>query len=117
MGSVTGLITDDVSHLLNRSSVDLLLTGLLDPLEPGVRQAAVIQTLYSDHLQTSLGWSLSGRAQGSLASRSPAVPVRLYQMLLFTLPGTPVFSAGDEVGLKAGVSRACCLINFKCKLK
>uniref|UniRef100_A0A672RQB7 Solute carrier family 3 member 2a n=1 Tax=Sinocyclocheilus grahami TaxID=75366 RepID=A0A672RQB7_SINGR len=26
-------------------------------------------------------------------------------MLLFTLPGTPVFSAGDEIGLMAGVSR------------
>ncbi|XP_016366421.1 4F2 cell-surface antigen heavy chain-like [Sinocyclocheilus rhinocerous] len=97
MGSVTGLSADDVSHLLNRSSVDLLLTGLPDPAEPGVRQAQVIQLLYSDHLQMSLGWCLSGRILGS-----PAVPVRLYQMLLFTLPGTPVFSAGDEVGLKAG---------------
>ncbi|KAL0188406.1 hypothetical protein M9458_015505, partial [Cirrhinus mrigala] len=95
MGSVTGGMYG-VSHLLNHSSVDLLLTGLLEPAEPGTRQAEVIQTLYSNHLQTSLGWSLSGWTQGSLASRSPAVPVRLYQMLLFTLPGTPVFSAGDE---------------------
>lgn len=102
MGSVTGLPVDDVSHLLNRSSVDLLLTGLPDPAEPGARQAQEIQILYTDHLQTSLGWSLSGRTRGSLASRTPAVPIRLYQMLLFTLPGTPVFSAGDEVGLKAG---------------
>uniref|UniRef100_A0A8C1THI3 Solute carrier family 3 member 2a n=1 Tax=Cyprinus carpio TaxID=7962 RepID=A0A8C1THI3_CYPCA len=102
MGSVTGLSVDDVSHLLNRSSVDLLLTGLPDPAEPGVRQAQVIRKLYAEHLQTSLGWSLSGRNLGSLASRTPAAPVRLFQMLLFTLPGTPVFSAGDEVGLKAG---------------
>ncbi|XP_016141184.1 4F2 cell-surface antigen heavy chain-like [Sinocyclocheilus grahami] len=49
------------------------------------------------HLKMSLGWCLSGRTLGS-----PAVPVRLYQMLLFTLPGTPVFSAGDEIGLMAG---------------
>ncbi|XP_059358405.1 4F2 cell-surface antigen heavy chain-like [Carassius carassius] len=102
MGSVTGLSVDDISHLLNRLSVDLLLTGLPDLAEPGERQAKEIQLLYSSHLQTSLGWSLSGRTLGSLASRTPAVPVRLYQMLLFTLPGTPVFSAGDEVGLKAG---------------
>uniref|UniRef100_A0A673H985 4F2 cell-surface antigen heavy chain-like n=1 Tax=Sinocyclocheilus rhinocerous TaxID=307959 RepID=A0A673H985_9TELE len=102
MGSVTGLSADDASHLLNQSSVDLLLTGLPDPAEPGIRQAQVIQILYADHLQTSLGWSLSGRTLGSLASRTPAAPIRLYQMLLFTLPGTPVFSAGDEVGLKAG---------------
>ncbi len=111
MGSVTGLPVDDVSRLLNRSSVDLLLTGLSDPAKHGARQAQEIQILYTDHLQTSLGWSLSGRTRGSLASRTPAVPIRLYQMLLFTLPGTPVFSAGDEVGLKAGVSTACCLVN------
>ncbi|XP_043101583.1 4F2 cell-surface antigen heavy chain-like [Puntigrus tetrazona] len=102
MGSVTGLSANEVSHLLNRSSVDLLLTGLPDPAEPGVRQAQVIKMLYTDHLQTSLGWSLSGQTLGSLASRTPAWPIRLYHMLLFTLPGTPVFSAGDEVGLKAG---------------
>uniref|UniRef100_A0A671PAZ0 4F2 cell-surface antigen heavy chain-like n=2 Tax=Sinocyclocheilus anshuiensis TaxID=1608454 RepID=A0A671PAZ0_9TELE len=102
MGSVTGLSADDASHLLNQSSVDLLLTELPDPAEPGIRQAQVVQILYVDHLQTSLGWSLSGRTLGSLASRTPAAPIRLYQMLLFTLPGTPVFNAGDEVGLKAG---------------
>lgn len=102
MGSVTGLAVDEVSLLLNRSGVDLLLTGLLNPAEPGVRQAQVIQTLYSGHLQTSLGWSLSGRTLGSLASRSAAVPLKLFHTLLFTLPGTPVFSAGDEVGLKTG---------------
>uniref|UniRef100_A0A671P7D1 4F2 cell-surface antigen heavy chain-like n=1 Tax=Sinocyclocheilus anshuiensis TaxID=1608454 RepID=A0A671P7D1_9TELE len=90
MGSVTSLSADEVSLVLNRSGVDLLLTGLPDPAETGV-----IKKLYSSHPQTSLG---------SLASRTPAAPIRLYQMLLFTLPGTPVFSAGDEVGLKAGVS-------------
>ncbi|CAM4515588.1 unnamed protein product [Leuciscus chuanchicus] len=97
MGSVTGLSVDEVSLLLNRSGVDLLLTELANPAGSGVRQAQVIQKLYSGHLQTSLGWRLSGRSLGS-----PAVPVRLFQTLLFTLPGTPVFSAGDEVGLKAG---------------
>ncbi|XP_051559858.1 4F2 cell-surface antigen heavy chain-like isoform X1 [Myxocyprinus asiaticus] len=40
------------------------------------------------HPQTSLGWSQSGRTLGSLASRTPAVPVRLFQTLQFTLkPG------------------------------
>ncbi|XP_067257841.1 amino acid transporter heavy chain SLC3A2-like isoform X2 [Chanodichthys erythropterus] len=102
MGSVTGLSVDDISVLLNRSGVDLLLTGLPDPAESGVKQAQEIQVLYSGHLQTSLGWSLSGRTLGSLASRTPAVPVKLFHTLLFTLPGTPVFKAGDEVGLKAG---------------
>uniref|UniRef100_A0A673M820 4F2 cell-surface antigen heavy chain-like n=1 Tax=Sinocyclocheilus rhinocerous TaxID=307959 RepID=A0A673M820_9TELE len=97
MGSVTGLSVDEVSLVLNRSGVDLLLNGLPDLAEPGERQAQVIKNHYFSHLQMSLGWCLSGRTLGS-----PAVPVRLYQMLLFTLPGTPVFSAGDEIGLKAG---------------
>ncbi|XP_059381325.1 4F2 cell-surface antigen heavy chain [Carassius carassius] len=88
MGSFTNLFTDDVSLMLNRSGVDLLLTEL-DPA-----QTRVVKKLYTSHPQTSLGWTL--------ASRTQAAPVRLYQMLLFTLPGTPVFSAGDEVGLKAG---------------
>lgn len=103
MGSVTGLSVDEVSLLLNRSGVDLLLTDpaeLAGPAESGVTQAQVIQKLYSGHLQTSLGWRLRGRSLGSPA-------VRLFHTLLFTLPGTPVFSAGDEVGLKAGVSGAC----------
>ncbi|RXN21475.1 4F2 cell-surface antigen heavy chain-like protein [Labeo rohita] len=102
IGSVTRLSADYVSLVLNRSGVDLLLTGLADPAESGQKQARGIKKLYSSHQQTNLGWSLSGPSLGSLASRSKAVPVRLYQMLLFTLPGTPVFSAGDEVGLKTG---------------
>ncbi|XP_039515831.1 4F2 cell-surface antigen heavy chain [Pimephales promelas] len=96
MGSVTGLSVEDVSLLLNRSGVDLLLTELAAPAGSGVRQAQAIQKLYSGHLQTSLGWSVS-RSLGS-----PAAPVRLFHTLLFTLPGTPVFSAGDEIGFKAG---------------
>lgn len=34
-------------------------------------------------------------------SSVPAYLLRLYQLLLFTLPGTPVFSYGDEIGLQA----------------
>ncbi|ROL45587.1 4F2 cell-surface antigen heavy chain [Anabarilius grahami] len=102
MGSVTSLSVDDISVLLNRSGVDLLLTGQPDPAESGEKQAEAIQKLYSGHLQMSLGWSLSGRTLGSLASRTSAVPVKLFHTLLFTLPGTPVLNAGDEVGLKTG---------------
>lgn len=39
--------------------------------------------------------------KGLLTSVVPAQLLRLYQLLLFTLPGTPVFSYGDEIGLKA----------------
>ncbi|KAF5925998.1 hypothetical protein HPG69_016034 [Diceros bicornis minor] len=38
---------------------------------------------------------------GLLTSFVPAQLLRLYQLLLFTLPGTPVFSYGDEIGLEA----------------
>lgn len=38
---------------------------------------------------------------GFLASVVPAPLRRLYQLLLFTLPGTPVFNYGDEIGLEA----------------
>uniref|UniRef100_A0A8C1KIB8 Zgc:158423 n=1 Tax=Cyprinus carpio TaxID=7962 RepID=A0A8C1KIB8_CYPCA len=94
-----------VSLMLDCSGIDLLLTGLPDPAEASERQAQVIKNHHFSHLQTSLGWCLSGPTLGSLASRTPVVPVRLYKIPRFTLPVTPVSSPGDEVGLKAGVSR------------
>uniref|UniRef100_A0A8C2EG89 Zgc:158423 n=1 Tax=Cyprinus carpio TaxID=7962 RepID=A0A8C2EG89_CYPCA len=103
--SFTGILISPVSLMLNRSGVDLLLTGLPDMAEASERQAQVIKNHHFSHLQTSLGWCLSGRTLGSLASRTPVVPVRLYKIPRFTLPVTPVSSSGDEVGLKAGVSR------------
>lgn len=44
-------------------------------------------------------WSLS--QTGLLTSFVPTQLLRLYYLLLFTLPGTPVFSYGDEIGLQA----------------
>ncbi|XP_075401685.1 amino acid transporter heavy chain SLC3A2 [Tenrec ecaudatus] len=46
-------------------------------------------------------WSVS--QAGLLTSFVPDSLLRLYQLLLFTLPGTPVFSYGDEIGLKAAI--------------
>uniref|UniRef100_A0A8C2HG29 Zgc:158423 n=1 Tax=Cyprinus carpio TaxID=7962 RepID=A0A8C2HG29_CYPCA len=103
--SLLCILISPVSLMLNRSGVDLLLTGLPDMAEASERQAQVIKNHHFSHLQTSLGWCLSGRTLGSLASRTPVVPVRLYKIPRFTLPVTPVSSSGDEVGLKAGVSR------------
>ena len=50
---------------------------------------------------------------GLLTSFVPPHLLRLYQLLLFTLPGTPVFSYGDEIGLEEAalpgqVSLAAC---------
>uniref|UniRef100_A0A8C1KGW0 Zgc:158423 n=1 Tax=Cyprinus carpio TaxID=7962 RepID=A0A8C1KGW0_CYPCA len=95
-------VSSPVSLMLDCSGIDLLLTGLPDPAEASERQAQVIKNHHFSHLQTSLGWCLSGPTLGSLASRTPVVPVRLYKIPRFTLPVTPVSSPGDEVGLKAG---------------
>lgn len=53
--------------------------------------------------QRSLGWGLGATQQDQLSKRAmtPAL-IRLYQLLLFTMPGTPVFTYGDEIGLHAG---------------
>ncbi len=53
--------------------------------------------------QRSLGWGL-GAAQKDQLSKWAMTPglIRLYQLLLFTMPGTPVFTYGDEIGLDAG---------------
>lgn len=40
---------------------------------------------------------------GLLTAFIPTQLLRLYQLLLFTLPGTPVFSYGDEIGLQAAL--------------
>ncbi|MEJ1273452.1 solute carrier family 3 (activators of dibasic and neutral amino acid transport) member 2 [Cricetulus griseus] len=40
---------------------------------------------------------------GLLTASVPAQLLRLYQLMLFTLPGTPVFSYGDEIGLQEAV--------------
>ncbi|NP_001073552.1 uncharacterized protein LOC790938 [Danio rerio] len=97
MGSVNSMSVNDISVLLNRSGVDLLLTGQPDLSDSGEKQAQIIKEFNSSIQQTSLGWR-SRQDPGTLAAE---FPIRLYQILLFTLPGTPVFSAGEELGLKA----------------
>ncbi|XP_015248025.1 PREDICTED: 4F2 cell-surface antigen heavy chain-like [Cyprinodon variegatus] len=95
-----------VSALLSSTGVDLLISNVLtsgDP-EPS-RYADTIQTLYSNVSQERLTWNLGGRVEGHLASLVTQAHVRLYQLLLMTLPGTPVFNYGDEIGLMDGDSK------------
>ncbi|KAI1898720.1 hypothetical protein AGOR_G00075270 [Albula goreensis] len=92
--------TTDVVSLLESSGVDLLLSGVLSSGQSGDVRAQAIQQLYTTQNQTSLGWSLGSRTEGHLATLVGSKLVRLYQMLLFTLPGTPVFNYGDEIGLE-----------------
>lgn len=91
---------EDVSSLLSSTGVDLLISRVLRPGDTdATERAQLIQHLYSSHNQTKLAWSLGGRAEGHLASLVGPALVKLYHLLLLTLPGTPVFNYGDEIGL------------------
>ncbi|KAF5905410.1 4F2 cell-surface antigen heavy chain-like, partial [Clarias magur] len=91
IGEDTTLSADNVPLLMERSGVDLWLyrlPGALSGVQPDINK------LYSSN--SSLAWSLSKHTSN--------LPARLYHMLLFTLPGTPVFNGGDEFGLQEGES-------------
>ena len=70
-------------------------------LSTGGERIKAMDTLHTD--QRSLAWGLGAaqRDQLSTLAKTPSL-IRLYQLLLFTMPGTPVFTYGDEIGLKAG---------------
>ncbi|XP_077394106.1 amino acid transporter heavy chain SLC3A2-like [Festucalex cinctus] len=85
-----------VSALLSSSGVDLLTSDVL--LNRDASQLAEsIRDLYATRGPGRLAWSLGGR--GHLASLVGPALVPLYQLLLFTLPGTPILQYGDEIGL------------------
>ena len=89
-----------VSALLASSGVDLLLSDLLrTTAADATERAQSVELLYSAHPQSRLAWNLGGRSQGHLASLVGESGVKGHQLLLFTLPGTPVFNYGDEIGL------------------
>ncbi|XP_056298606.1 solute carrier family 3 member 2a [Pseudoliparis swirei] len=100
MGVVKGISAEDVSQLVNMTGVDLVLSDLLGSKKGGVERIMAMDTLHSQ--QRNIGWGL-GAAQGDRLSKQAMPPglIRLYQLLLFTMPGTPVFTYGDEIGLQA----------------
>lgn len=67
----------------------------------GVERIKAMDTLNAH--QRSVGWGLGAAQQDQLSKQAvtPAL-IRLYQLLLLTMPGTPVFTYGDEIGLQAG---------------
>ncbi|XP_050948718.1 solute carrier family 3 member 2b [Labeo rohita] len=97
--------SDDISVLLNKTGVDLLLTGALNPLSTALDIAHTVDSLYSAYNQTRLTWNIGGRIAGHLASLVGLAKVKLSQLMLLTLPGTPVFNYGDEIGLEDGVEK------------
>lgn len=91
---------EDVSALLSSTGVDLLISRVLQPGNTdAVDRAQTVQLLYSSDNQTRLAWSIGGQANGHLASLVGPALVKLHQLLLLTLPGTPVINYGDEIGL------------------
>lgn len=89
---------EDVSSLLSSSGVDLLVSTVLNH-DDAMKCAQSVQLLYLAHSQTKLAWSMGRQADGHLASLVGAPLVKLYQLLLLTLPGTPLINYGDEIGL------------------
>ncbi|KAM9424624.1 amino acid transporter heavy chain SLC3A2-like isoform 1-T3 [Pholidichthys leucotaenia] len=102
IGVVERLSAKNVSQLMNTSGVDLVLSDLLSNENGGAERIRAMDTLHSE--QRSLGWGL-GAAQKNHLSKLATTSglIRLYQLLLFTMPGTPVFTYGDEIGLQAGL--------------
>ncbi|CAJ1086386.1 F2 cell-surface antigen heavy chain-like [Xyrichtys novacula] len=94
IGVVTSVSAEDVNQLINTTGVDLLLSDLLD--KSGGKERIKAMDILSS-MQGSVGWGL-GAAQNNQLSKSTSL-IRLYQLLLFTMPGTPVFTYGDEIGL------------------
>lgn len=101
MGVVESITPEEVSQLVNTSGVDLILSDLLSVQNGGIERIKAMDILNSK--QRSLGWGL-GATQRDQLSKQAMTPglIRLYQLLLFTMPGTPVFTYGDEIGLNAG---------------
>lgn len=72
-------------------------------MSAGVERIQAMDTLHTQ--QRSLGWGLGATQKDQLSKLAiPQGLIYLYQLLLFTMPGTPVFTYGDEIGLQAQVS-------------
>lgn len=110
---------EDVSTLLSYTGVDLLISRVLHPDgADATERAQSIQLLCSSHNQNNLAWSLGGKAEGHLASLVGPALVKLHQLLLLTLPGTPVINYGDEICLMDEVRTLHChkQIYLRCKM-
>ncbi|XP_074087345.1 amino acid transporter heavy chain SLC3A2 [Macrotis lagotis] len=91
----------EVRNLLNET--DLLSSSYLEDFGRTGSSVKELKELISHYLNatghTWCAWTYS--QVGHLTSYVPAHLVRLYHLMLFTLPGTPIFSYGDEIGLAA----------------
>ncbi|XP_030424501.1 4F2 cell-surface antigen heavy chain [Gopherus evgoodei] len=92
-----------IFSLLNETSADLLVSPYLVGLgqEPSGEK---VENAIREYIQASgekwPSWSVGGPRTGHMASLVKERLLRLYHMLLFTLPGTPFTNYGDEIGLQ-----------------
>nr|XP_032660230.1 4F2 cell-surface antigen heavy chain [Chelonoidis abingdonii]XP_032660231.1 4F2 cell-surface antigen heavy chain [Chelonoidis abingdonii]XP_032660233.1 4F2 cell-surface antigen heavy chain [Chelonoidis abingdonii] len=92
-----------IFSLLNETSADLLVSPYLVGLgqEPSGEK---VENAIREYIQASgekwPSWSAGGPRTGHMASLVKERLLRLYHMLLFTLPGTPFTNYGDEIGLQ-----------------
>ncbi|XP_052046661.1 4F2 cell-surface antigen heavy chain isoform X2 [Apodemus sylvaticus] len=100
---IAGTESSDLQQIVNilESTRDLLLTSsyLSGPTSTGEHTESLVTRYLNATGDHWCSWSVS--QAGLLTDSIPARLLRLYQLLLFTLPGTPVFSYGDELGLQA----------------
>ncbi|KAK2100291.1 4F2 cell-surface antigen heavy chain [Saguinus oedipus] len=100
---IAGTNSSDLQQILSllESNKDLLLTSsyLSNSSFTGEHTKSLVTQYLNATGNRWCSWSLS--QAGLLTSFLPAQLLRLYQLMLFTLPGTPVFSYGDEIGLEA----------------
>ncbi|XP_028660334.1 4F2 cell-surface antigen heavy chain-like [Erpetoichthys calabaricus] len=92
----------EVVEIQNISRTDLLLSGILQNSgspPSGSRVALDVQEYIERLGNSSPAWSVGSRTMGHLSSLVEDRLVRLYSMMLFTLPGTPFINYGDEIGL------------------
>ncbi|CAM4597789.1 unnamed protein product [Caretta caretta] len=102
-----------IFSLLNETSADLLVSPYLLGLElepTGQKVENTIRAYIQAAGEKWPSWSVGGPRTRHMASLVKERLLRLYHMLLFTLPGTPFTNYGDEIGLQelpgqSGVSR------------
>lgn len=96
---------ENVSSILSWTGVDLLVSRLLPVLGTDVADyAQAVQYMYASHSQTELAWSLVQWSPDMQADGDSLM--KSLQLLLMTLPGTPVFTYGNQFCQSTEVSSA-----------
>ncbi|XP_006129725.2 amino acid transporter heavy chain SLC3A2 [Pelodiscus sinensis] len=94
--------SSQILSLMNETSADLLASPYLMELgsePPGEQMENAIRNYIEAAGEKWPSWSVGGLQAEHMASLVKERLLRLYHMLLFTLPGTPFTNYGDEIGL------------------